>query len=207
MELMLVRHGTTGANREKRFQGTRDYPLDPRGEIEARSLGDRLAQYSLDALYSSPLRRAYQTAGAIARVHSLGITPMPALREFSWGIIEGLTWPEIWEKHPGLAALLQEDRQQTFIPGQEDLHSLWERAQGVARYLEEKHPRGRVLLVSHGRFLNVFLVAFLHMDFQGEWPFRFSPASLSILETDRKGKRSIKLFNDTCHLDKLFFEK
>ena len=96
-QLYLVRHGETHSNRERRFQGQLDVPLSPAGHEQAVALGrwlaDRPARF--DALYSSDLRRAAQTAETVGA--HLGLTPIltPALREIDCGEWQGLTGAEI----------------------------------------------------------------------------------------------------------------
>lgn len=200
LELILVRHGQTEANMESRFQGLIDYELSSKGEEEALKIARRLSSCKLNFIYSSPLKRALHTANIIAERHRLKVKVLPSLIEFSWGIIEGLTWPEIIKRHPELASRLKKDLQHTPIPRQEPSDLFWQRIYRNIEYLCQNHSRDTVLLVSHGRFLNAFLTGFLNMDPQGSWPFRFSPGSVSILEVNREGRRSVKLFNDSCHL-------
>ncbi|RQD76718.1 MAG: histidine phosphatase family protein [Candidatus Syntrophonatronum acetioxidans] len=200
MELILVRHGQTEANREGRFQGQRDYPLSSQGEVEALKTAGRLTGQHFDAVYCSPLQRAFKTAGIIASTRGMRVKPLSLLKEFSWGVIEGLCWPEIVQKHPQLASRLEKDLQHTFIPRQEPREDFWKRIDHTIDYLMENHLQDRVLLVSHGRFLNAFLVGFFNMDRKGPWPFRFAHASLSKVEINPQGRKSLKYFNDTCHL-------
>lgn len=202
MELILVRHGQTEANREGRFQGQRDYPLSPFGEEEALKTAGRLDGQEFDVVYCSPLQRAFKTAGIIVGTRGIKVQSCSFLKEFSWGIIEGLCWPEIVEKHPRLASRLEKDLQHTFIPQQEPREEFWRRIDYTIDYLMENHLEDRVLLVSHGRFLNAFLVGFFQMDREGPWPFRFAHASLSLVEINSQGRKSLKFFNDTCHLQR-----
>jgi len=195
-----MRHGQTKANSEGRFQGCIDYPLSSRGEEEALKAARRLSSWPIDHIYSSPLKRAFYTAEIIARDKSLQVKTLSTIREFSWGVIEGLKWPEIEEKYPQLASHLINDLQHTHIPEQEPIEEFWERIYRAIDFFSQKHLKDRILVVSHGRFLNAFLVGFLNMDPRGSWPFRFSHGSLSLLELSQQGRRSLRFFNDTCHL-------
>ncbi len=197
-----MRHGQTKANSEGRFQGCIDYPLSSRGEEEALKAARRLSSWPIDHIYSSPLKRAFYTAEIIARDKSLQVKTLSTVREFSWGVIEGLKWPEIEEKYPQLASRLINDLQHTHIPEQEPIEEFWERIYRAIDFFSQKHLKDRILVVSHGRFLNAFLVGFLNMDPRGSWPFRFSHGSLSLLELSQQGRRSLRFFNDTCHLEK-----
>jgi len=205
MELWLVRHGTTKANLEGRIQGTLDYPLSERGRLEARRLALRLEKQPFSLFFSSCLLRARQTSQIIG---SLGKKPpvvyTSLLQEYNWGILQGLTRQEIELKYPRLWLSLQRDFHHAAIPGAEGLKSLFSRIKSfydLLRRLEQKrgllHP---VLIVSHGRFLQAFIIYFLKYNPQESWPFSLKPCSISILEGDFKRKKSLLLFNDICHL-------
>ncbi len=200
MEIILIRHGQTKANSEGRFQGGIDYPLSYRGEEEAHKAARRLSSWPIDHVYSSPLKRTLKTAEVIARNKKLQVKTLAEIREFSWGVIEGLNWREIEEKYPQLASRLIKDLQHTPIPEQEPLKDFWARIYRAIDYFSQQHFGDRILVVSHGRFLNAFLVGFFNMDPRGAWPFRFSHGSISLLEVNQQGRKSLRFFNDTCHL-------
>src|SRR5215469_16000347 len=88
--LFIARHGETLANREYRFIGSRDDPLSEHGQVQAAQLAEALAGFSIAAVYSSPMQRAWQTARAVAERHNLPVQRCDALREGSFGIWEGL---------------------------------------------------------------------------------------------------------------------
>lgn len=200
MELFLVRHGRTKANKENRFQGCIDYPLSLTGREDAQQTAHRLASLSIDVIYSSPLKRAYDTAEIIARYQKKEVRVLSSLKEFSWGVIEGLTGEEIEKEYPLLAYSLRRGFQRGSIPGQEPFDVFWNRVNRTINFFCGAYAGKRVLVVSHGRFLNAFMVGFLNMNVQKSWPFRFAHGSLSFLEMNREGRRVLIYFNDTCHL-------
>jgi phosphoserine phosphatase len=126
------------------------------------------------------------------------------LQEYHWGLVQGLTRREISERYPAILAQLQQDFQRAEIPGAEGMKKLFRRAGCFYSFLATLERTGRynlpILIVSHGRFLQAFVQRFLAYDSRQGWPFSVSPASLTILEADKNGKRRLKLFNDTCHL-------
>jgi len=205
MELWLVRHGTTGANLEGRIQGTLQYPLSEIGMKEALLLAHRLKKQSFSLFFSSNLLRARQTSNIITSVRK---DPLPfyssLLQEYNWGIIQGLTKKEIGEQYPHILSQLQQDFHHTAIPGAEGLKGLFRRVKMFYRFLFCLEQRGRfsrpVLIVSHGRFLQAFVIYFLKYDAKESWPFSLRAASLTILEGDFMARRRLQLFNDTCHL-------
>lgn len=97
--IYLIRHGTTDWNEAGRYQGSSDIPLNKKGLTEAREVGKKLSEVPFNAIYSSPLIRAKQTAEEIAKHHSLPVLLVEDMRERSFGSIEGLTSGEI-ESHP-----------------------------------------------------------------------------------------------------------
>ncbi len=205
MELWLVRHGTTRANMEGRFQGTLPIPLGPEGRKEVLCLAERLNEQSFSAFFCSSVLRARQTAKLLGkRVQDPSPLFTPLLQEYHWGIIQGLTRREIGERYPAILEQLQQDFQRAEIPGAEGIKRLFWRAGRFYRLLASLERTGRynlpILIVSHGRFLQAFVQYFLAYDRRQGWPFSVSPASLTILEGDFHGSRRLKLFNDTCHL-------
>lgn len=205
MELWLIRHGTTKANLEGRIQGTLDYPLSETGRQEAHRLALRLKEQPFSLFFSSNLLRARQTSQIIS---SVGEKPPPLysslLQEYNWGVIQGLTRKEIAEKYPRVLLQLEQDFHHTAIPGAEGLKALFRRVKTFYSILCSLDQKGSislpVLVVSHGRFLQAFIIYFLKYNPGESWPFSLNPASLSILEGNFQGKRALRLFNDTCHL-------
>ncbi|HEU0337127.1 MAG TPA: histidine phosphatase family protein, partial [Gaiellaceae bacterium] len=98
--VLLARHGETDWNREGRFQGHADPPLNDLGRAQARELADRLAREPLAAVYASPLRRAYETAEIVAATHDLPLRSVAGLREVDVGSWSGLTRSEIEARFP-----------------------------------------------------------------------------------------------------------
>ncbi len=98
--LLLARHGETDWNRARRWQGHADRPLTDRGRAQATALAERLADIELDAVYSSDLRRARETAEAVARAQGLDVVELPELREVDVGSWEGLTRDEAEVRFP-----------------------------------------------------------------------------------------------------------
>jgi broad specificity phosphatase PhoE len=137
--LLLARHGETDWNRELRIQGHADPPLNDLGRRQAHELAERLAALELDALYSSDLRRARETAEIVATAHGLDVRLDPALREFDTGNWTGLTRDEILARFPGVERHDGETREQ-----------LSERVLAALRKIVAAHPGEQVLVVSHG---------------------------------------------------------
>ncbi len=153
--LCLVRHGETEWNAERRIQGQIDIALNATGLRQAAAAGRWLADAGIGALYSSDLRRAWQTAQAIGR--TLGLVPRaePALRERRYGVFEGLTYDEARRDHPdGYAAFAGRNADYDFENG-ESLTTLFARVTGAVQRIAGRHPGGNVAVVVHGGVLDI----------------------------------------------------
>jgi len=147
-ELLLVRHGETNWNRERRFQGHADPPLNGTGREQARTLADELAGEGIEFVYTSDLARARETAEIVAERLGAGIVALQALREIDVGEWEGLTWPEIEDRYPEGARAWREHGF-GWTSG-ETYDQLGERVVPALRRIAADHPSQRVLVVGHG---------------------------------------------------------
>jgi probable phosphoglycerate mutase len=147
--IVLVRHGETDWNAASRVQGQSDRPLTARGREQARTLADALTAEPLDAVYSSDLSRARDTAEAIAGPRGLDVRTHPGLREKDFGTWEGLTDTEVFARYP-------EARRGHWGDG-ETPEELRERVLGSLREISARHPGQRLLVVTHGGPLRVVL--------------------------------------------------
>jgi broad specificity phosphatase PhoE len=146
--ILVARHGQSDWNAERRWQGHADRPLTTKGREQARALAARLAHIELDAVYSSDLKRARDTAAVVAESQELEVRTVPELREVDVGSWSGLTRPEAEERFPeGFA------RWQQGYPGWEDGESyeaMTERVIATVKDIAARHLDERVLIVSHG---------------------------------------------------------
>lgn len=157
-QLIVVRHGETDWNRDGRYQGQADPPLNEQGRAQAGMLADELAGESFEAIYSSDLQRAVETARIIARRPGLPVSLDKRLREIDQGEWEGLPVDEIAARYPQLWAGRQHDALHTRPPGGETLSEVAARVWAAADDIARLHPGGRVLIVSHGLALATLLV-------------------------------------------------
>jgi len=138
--LLLARHGETDWNREGRWQGWADPPLNDLGRAQAGALAETLRSVPFDAVYSSDLRRAHETAEILAAPHAVPVVTDPGLREIDVGSWSGLTRAEI-------DARFGPD---TVHPDGETREQHAARVLAAVERLARAHPEGRVLLVTHG---------------------------------------------------------
>lgn len=144
----MVRHGETDWNRESRFQGRSDPPLNAAGRRQARELALRLGNEALDAVYASPLRRAYETAEIVAGRLGLEVQAVDALGEVFLGAWEGLTLPEIETRFPDGYRRWVDHRDGWH--GGETYDELGRRVVAALLEIAGAHDGGRVLAVTHG---------------------------------------------------------
>ena len=146
--ILLARHGETDWNLEGRFQGHADPPLNDTGRAQAAELAAELAGVELAAVYSSPLRRAFETAVLVAAAHDLAPSAIDALREVDVGSWQGLTRAELEARFPE-----QFERWLDYGQGWRDGESYEEMGRrAVAALLEigAAHDGERVLAITHG---------------------------------------------------------
>lgn len=146
--ILLARHGETDWNREGRFQGHADPPLNRTGRAQAVDLSVALMAEQLAAVYSSPLRRALETAEVLAASHGLEPVPVDDLREVDVGSWSGLTRAEVEERFPAQFA-----RWLDYGQGWEDgetYEDMGRRAVDALLGLAAAHDGERVLAVTHG---------------------------------------------------------
>jgi len=148
--LYLVRHGETDWNRARRIQGSTDIPLNDTGREQARAAGALLAQRHWDAVYASPLSRAFETASIIAReVGANTPVAVEALVERHYGEAEGLEDSELNRLFPG----------DTPVPGRESRGAVVGRVLPALVELAEQHPEQSIIVVSHGGVIRSVLGA------------------------------------------------
>jgi broad specificity phosphatase PhoE len=162
--ILLARHGETDWNRERRWQGHADPPLNEEGRRQASALADELAGRPLAAVYSSDLRRARETAEIVAERQGVEVVVDPDLREIDVGAWSGLTASEVEERYPEGWTRFQTGQRghdgETY-----EAHSL--RVVEAVRRIAEEHPDEQVLVVSHGGSLRAIQRAVLGIDAEG----------------------------------------
>jgi alpha-ribazole phosphatase len=198
LHLMLVRHGETEWNAQRRYQGQSDVPLSELGVRQAKLVAERLAGHEIDAVYASDLKRARETAQIIVKKNGLNVSSEPRLRELKFGILEGLTFDEAQIQYPEMIAAWLSDFHQT-PQGGETIEAFHERLVSLLDDLRREHDEQTVLLVAHGGPLSEILRIVLELSPEKRWYLELENASLSevLISEDFV---SLKRLNDTCHL-------
>ena len=198
-KLILVRHGDTELNSDERYWGHSDVKLSAAGFRQAERLRDRLAAQKIDAIYSSNLQRASETAEVITSRHQLAVTTCAELREINFGKLEGLTFDEINQLYPEVTRLWAEGSSTLQYPGGESLDELNNRVSNFIGRLKKHTPEETILIVAHSGPLRLLMCQLLGIGLQHWRQFRLDLASLSMLEPHPQGA-ILSLLNDVSHL-------
>jgi probable phosphoglycerate mutase len=201
-ELLFIRHGETDWNRQQRFQGQIDVPLNSAGERQAARLAARLAADRHDALFTSDLQRARQTVAPLAAAWGMGATDLPGLREQHFGVLEGLDVPTIRQRHPDLWLRWLEHEGDFALPGGESLQQFHRRVLDSVRALAEAHASARLALMTHGGVLDMLWRTAHGLPIAGLRSCEIPNTGLNRLRW-RAGALEIERWADAEHLDGL----
>ncbi|MDR1874582.1 MAG: histidine phosphatase family protein [Synergistaceae bacterium] len=197
-KILLVRHGRTDWNDERRFQGRTDIPLNEEGLLQARKLSERLASWPLDVVYTSPLLRALRTAEAVASPHGKKPVVLEDLSEMYFGPWEGESIAGLRKRSPGLMRSWLKDpffHMPENAETWEDIQTRVRRAVGVILH----SARERVVVVSHGGIMRALFSVLLDLDPRAVWNISASNCSISGVEV-REHQNVLKFSNDDLHL-------
>nr|WP_290665539.1 histidine phosphatase family protein [Ardenticatena sp.] len=147
--IYMVRHGETDWNAEGRYQGQEDPPLNRRGREQARATAEKLAQEGITAIYSSDLKRAAETAHALAEHCNLPVHLDPRLREINQGVWQGVLVDDIRAQWPERFHRWQTAPWETSPPGGETLHDVETRILAALADIASRHPNERVAVFTH----------------------------------------------------------
>jgi broad specificity phosphatase PhoE len=201
--VLLIRHGQSQGNAERRFGGHSPTPLSGLGHRQAEATARALAGERVTAVYSSDLLRAVQTAEPLARATGLEIRQTSALRERSVGLLEGLTFEEAAAAHPDeYAALLRRDFEHV-LAGGESYRQLLDRAAAYLDRAAERHRGGTVALFSHTGTICILALHLMGaLDAPHLKPVWLSSSNCGVtrFSIEHGGLIRIKALNDTRHL-------
>jgi alpha-ribazole phosphatase len=197
--LLLVRHGIARLQDAPRFWGKTDIPLSETGVRQAEQLRDRLSRLKIDAIYTSTLLRAGDTAEIIARPHKLKVLPLPELCECNFGFVEGLTFDEIKKRYPKLVPVMNGLDMAEPFPGGESIRDLDNRVLMFLEKLKDHQHKETVVVVAHGVPLRILICRLLGIEIKHWLQLRIDHASLSVIER-YPGGAILNLLNDVSHL-------
>lgn len=204
--LLVVRHGETVWNHQQRFQGHGDSPLTERGRLDVRALGKRLKHLPFDQLISSDLGRTVETATLIAEHTGHEIHTEPRLRERHYGVMEGLTIPEIRKGHPEPFKKLIAGDPDEQIPEGESHRQQYDRNTDFMAQFVRENPGATALLVVHGGVIDSFLRMAAQLPLEHPRCFTAMNATLNIFAHGRFFRETrwvIETWGDRAHLERL----
>lgn len=201
--VIIIRHGQSQGNAEGRFGGHTDTPLSPRGRRQAQATAKALASEKFDAIYSSDLPRAIETASPLASITGVSLETTDALRERSVGVMEGLTFEEAAEQHPEqYQALLRRDFEHVLLGGESYRQTL-DRASRQLDDAIEQHQGGRIAFFAHTGTICILILHLMGaLDAPELKPVWIATANCGIARFDLRDDGFIRVLciNDTRHL-------
>lgn len=199
--LYIVRHCQSMGNIEGRFQGRFDADVSPAGEKQLDLLSLRFRNEPLDAIYTSPLKRAYRTAEAVNRFHHLPIRTRDGLLELDVGEMENLKLSEIGEKYPEAARNWDRSPDLCEFPGGETMEEAYRRVNAALDEIIRENRGKTVFVATHGGVIRNLYARVCFGCPQGiRKSAVFGNTGVSVLEAGESGELSWKLINDQAHL-------
>ena len=199
MRLVLVRHGQTEWNAAGRYQGQSNVALSELGRKQAECLAEHFPVQKVDAIYSSDLDRARETAECVGRKFGVPVRLEPAFRELSFGDWEGLTYKEISTRWPKEANKLFTAPDELIIPNGETFQTLQKRALAKIDVLCKEHIDKNVVVFAHGAINKTILAGLMHIPLHYLWSLRQDNTAVNILRLD-DGYVTVELVNSAFHL-------
>jgi probable phosphoglycerate mutase len=185
--ICFIRHGETDWNVDKRIQGQTDIPLNETGRAQALAMAFNVAHHRFDAIYSSDLMRARDTANMLAARRGLDIRILPQLRERHFGIFQGLAAAEGSQRYPGAhARYLARDPDYDFETG-ESMHTLAARVEAAVSDMTRRHDRQTVAAVTHGGVLDILYRKSTGMPLHTPRDFTLPNCALNWFRFDAQG--------------------
>jgi len=189
-KLILIRHGKTSWNKQKRYCGFRDIGLSDEGKQEAKKLKKRLKAGRVDKIYTSDRKRAIQTAKIV--FGNRAIKEVADLKEMHFGVFEGLTYKEVMKRYSKIYTKWLDNPYSVTMPEGESLLDFKKRVNTAFRKIVRLNHDKTVACVCHGGTISIFVTSILRTkDF---WKYIPNSASMSIVEY-KSGKLKIKLLN------------
>ena len=199
INLYLMRHGETIINRAHRTQGWCDGVLTKSGIEVAINAGVGLRDIKFDAVYSSDLGRAYQTAEIIGNKLNIEVEKTEALREMNFGTWEGRIIKDIIEEDPELYKMWRNEPHLAKIPQGETLSQIKERTDAFIKEINEKYDEKHIVLVTHSLCARIMLLSFLDSDVKNIYRINQANTALNIIELRDYGPVVMKM-NDTTRI-------
>lgn len=201
MRILLLRHGATDWNVQGRCQGASDIELNETGLRQAEEAATALSTEAIDAVYSSNLKRARQTARLVSLPHNLAVTIEDGMRELDHGALEGLTFDEIKQRYPEFISKWRSEPAELQIPGGERLIEVARRAWDGLNRIVQRHSDGQtVVVVSHNFPILSILCRVTDTPLDRYRSFHVDPCSVTRLSRDDLGEWRVSHVNNQVYV-------
>ncbi|MGB7416021.1 MAG: histidine phosphatase family protein [Thermosynechococcaceae cyanobacterium] len=203
LRLLLVRHGETDWNRQGKFQGQIDVPLNENGRLQGQQAADFLQETPIDFAVSSSMLRPKETAELILAHHpTVSLSLDDQLREISHGKWEGCLESEIERNYPGELERWQTTPAAVQMPDGENIQQVWDRAVAAWDTLVQEHlGSGETgLVVAHDAVNKVILCYLAGLGPEHIWSFKQGNGAVSVIDYTPGGKPTLAAMNITTHL-------
>ncbi len=206
--IYFVRHCEATGNAQRLFQGSTDCDISETGAKQLEFLSERFKDIPLDAVYSSPLKRARCTAEAIAKDKPLAVIINNDLRELHGGIVEGKPFSEGFKGHPELQDAWNNHPEDFAPEGGESMRDAYSRIIKVTSEIAKENNGKTVAIAAHGGVFRCLFCELLHGTIEklGECPF-IDNTAVSLVEFDDELNHKIVFFNDSTHVPEEYMPK
>ncbi|WP_455793919.1 histidine phosphatase family protein [Clostridium butyricum] len=199
--IMLIRHGETEWNILGKFQGSTDIPLSNEGIRQAFMLKERLKS-DFDYIFSSPLKRAYETAKILCNESGKQVSIAEEIREINFGEWEGLTVKGIAEKYPEIFNEWRNDKREgKFCGGDMSTLNASIRAKNCIMEIANKHKGKKIVIVAHGGIIKAGLIGIFEWDMSMYHKIALGNTCVNTITFNDDMKPALLGLNDTNHLD------
>jgi len=198
--IYLVRHAQSEFNEKGIFQGRLDSDLTPLGFVQARMVAKFLEEENIEALISSPQRRAYKTALTIGDLLGLEVEVDERVREMSFGILEGRNFWELFSEQKEMMLSWLKNPVKNPLPTQEPMENFEERLRSFIEDLKKRNEES-IAIVGHGGTLHGIVCLTLGLGLENLWSIHMDNTGVTLLEYD--GTFGLSYLNRLCHLKNL----
>ena len=197
----VVRHAEAAGNLSGTFQGSTDAHVTETGYRQLERLSERFRSVPLEAVYSSPLTRALETAKAVNRHHALRIETLDGLQEIDGGAFEGMAWADIPIRYPDEIALWNERPHDFIAVGGESMLDVYARMKASIGHIVSRHVGQTVAVISHGCAIRALLSYAASGSITGLSDVCWSDnTGVSLIEFDNDMRPRVVYVNDVTHL-------
>ncbi len=205
LKLIVVRHAESQWNPIGRYQGLLDPELSERGIKQAEALAQELKGNGITKIYTSPLKRTYQTAKILSDKLEVPIHREDRVIEIDHGKWSGMLVEDVKKKYPEEFEIWLKEPHKIRFEGGESLEDVFKRVGNFLRYLKEEHREETVVVVSHTVPIRCMYCALLDVELSKFWSFGCDNASYSVVIMEEE-RNVIQKLNITCHLGDLYVE-